>query len=45
MVSEGKKDSVLKKRKNKREELITAGTLVGIVKNAGEALESYIQTY
>jgi len=45
MVNEGKNGSVLKKLKNKKEDLITAGTLVDIVDNAGEALESYIQTY
>ncbi|CAO2040204.1 unnamed protein product [Urochloa humidicola] len=44
MVSEGVKGSGLKKLQQKKEALLTADALVGIVQKAGEALEEYIQT-
>jgi hypothetical protein len=45
MVIEGKNGCALKKLKSKKEALIAAVTLVGIVHKAGEDRERYIQTH
>ncbi len=45
MVKEGKNGRALKRLKDKKEALLTALVLVGIVHKAGEALEGYIQTH
>ncbi|XP_062217161.1 uncharacterized protein LOC133917168 isoform X2 [Phragmites australis] len=45
MVKEGKKGKALKKLKDRKEALLTAHAVVGIVHKAGEALERYIQTH
>nr|ABA92087.1 hypothetical protein LOC_Os11g11240 [Oryza sativa Japonica Group] len=44
MVNEGKNGSALKKLKEKKEALLTADALVGIIDKAGQDLEDYIQT-
>ncbi|CAO2205392.1 unnamed protein product [Urochloa humidicola] len=44
MVKEGKNGKALWMLKNKKEALLTAHALVGIIQKAGEALEGYIQT-
>ncbi|CAO2185899.1 unnamed protein product [Urochloa humidicola] len=44
MVEEGKNGKALRMLKNKKEALLTAHALVGIIQKAGEALEGYIQT-
>ncbi|PUZ58312.1 hypothetical protein GQ55_5G499200 [Panicum hallii var. hallii] len=45
MVKEGKNGKALQMLQNKKEALLTAHALVGIIQKAGEALEGYIQTY
>ena len=45
MVKEGKQGSALRKLKHKKEAFLTAGTLVAIVHQAGEALEEYIEKF
>ncbi|RLN23530.1 hypothetical protein C2845_PM07G36770 [Panicum miliaceum] len=45
MVNEGKNGKALQMLRNKKEALLTAHALVGIIQKAGEALEGYIQTY
>ena len=45
MVQEGENGKALQMLQNKKEALLTAHALVGIIQKAGEALEGYIQTY
>ena len=45
MVQEGENGKALQMLQNKKEALLTAHALVGIIQKAGEALEGYIRTY
>ncbi|RLM92526.1 uncharacterized protein C2845_PM08G03740 [Panicum miliaceum] len=45
MVKEGENGKALQMLQNKKEALLTAHALVGIIQKVGEALEGYIQTY